>query len=179
MVRVSRISIDSPNANARPWQNPTVLFKSPLTVTLEDVQQHCTGIPWDDLANTPDDQLLFFWTELARFTVSEVINITPPYAVSTPLEDTYKKHSRKITDVDGNVVGQTATCQAVSDDEESEGGECEFILLASNTPPEHEKHNLVMQIKRRGGIAYRVNIADIRVDAWDAADTVRTLVALG
>jgi hypothetical protein len=150
--------------------------QSPLVVTLEHVRQHYPDI---DLVNTPDDQLLFCWTDLARFVVSQPVDATPAFATNTPLEDTYQKYHRIITDMDRNIVGETAPCMPVSEDEASESGECEFILLASNSPPESERKKLVIQIKRRGGIAYRVNIAEIRADAWEAANAVRMLVALG
>ncbi|KAG7294680.1 hypothetical protein NEMBOFW57_004758 [Staphylotrichum longicolle] len=107
------------------------------------------------------------------------VDMTPLFAAKTALEDAHLKHQRTITDADGNVVGQTAGCTAVSEDEGRESGECEFVLIASNSPPKHDKQKFVMQIRRRGGIAYRVNVADIRADAWDAANPVRTLVALG
>jgi len=155
------------------------LAKSPLAVTIEDIQEHYPDMTRDILADTPDDQLLFFWTNVARFTVSEPVDMTPPSAVKTPLEDPQEKYQRRILDGNGNVVGLTAVCKLVSDDEESESGECEFLLLATNEPPENEKQKIVMQIRRRGGIAYRVNIADVRADAWEAANAVRTLVALG
>ncbi len=96
--------------------------------------------------------------------------MTSPLATKAPLEDSQPKFHRRILDGKGNVVGQTAVCKPVSDDEDSESGECEFLLLATNEPPENEKHKIAMQIRRRGRIAYRVNIADIRADAWDAAN---------
>jgi hypothetical protein len=170
--------MDTPNP--RPWQLSSALFKSPLAVTLEGIEQNCPSLTQDHLTNIPDDQLIFFWTDLARFTVSTPIPMISAVTANTIHEATSKYHYRVITDQDGNTVGRTAACEAASTDETNESGECEFILIASNTPPEHERQNLVMQIKRRGdGVACRVNIADVRAEAWERAGAVRALVALG
>jgi hypothetical protein len=178
LVRVSRLSMDTPNP--APWQLASALFKSPLAVTLGDIEQNCSGLTQEYLTDIPDDQLVFFWTDIARFTVSTPTTMVLAVAANTTLEDRYTYHYRTITDRNGNTVGRTAACEAGSNDETNEGGECEFILVASNTPPEHERQKLVMQIKRRDdGVAYRVNIADVSAGAWERAGAVRALVALG
>lgn len=152
---------------------------SPLTVTLQDVQDQCPDLTPERLTNTPDDQLLFFWTESAHFLVSEPIATTKwRSGVNQPL-DGYEIHHRNITDADGNHIGQTTACEGMSNDEVNESGECEFILIANNTPPQHEEQKTVMQIKWLDGIAYRVNLAEVRMDAWNRADLSRKLVALG
>jgi hypothetical protein len=98
---------------------------------------------------------------------------------NTIREDMYKYHYRTITDQDENTAGRTAACEAESNDETNEGGECEFILVARNTPPEHEGQNLVMQIKRRSdGVVYRVTIADVSAEAWERAGAARAWVPL-
>jgi hypothetical protein len=173
--------MDIPNARPLPLTPARFKSKSSLAVTLEDIEENHPGLTHESLTNTPDDQLLFFWTDLARFTVSEPIPRTSPFDVNPMYKDTYRHHYRTITDKrTGTIVGQTAPCNAQSGDEANESGECEFILLASNTPPEHEPQKLVMQIKRRGdGVACRVNIADVNVDAWEGARAERVLVALG
>jgi hypothetical protein len=177
LVRVARLLADT--AGARPWQPAPAPLTSTLAATLDDVEKHCPGLAGARLADTPDDQLLFFWADSARFVVSEPVTMARPVTAINSIRGEDHRHYRRIADASGQIVGRTAACAAVSDDEAVESGECEFILIASNAPPEHEKQKLAMQVKRRDGIAYRANVADIQADAWDAADVVRTLVALG
>jgi hypothetical protein len=70
----------------------------------------------------------------------------------------------------GALLGRQLLVAEFPDDEEDESGVCEFILIANNRPPAYAHQKVTMQIKRRGGIAYRVNIADIQADAWSRAE---------
>ncbi len=177
MVRVSRLSMDGPNT--RPWQLPVHLTKSPLTVALDDVPNNVPELTLERLHDMPDDQLLFFWTESARFLVSGLTETTPWFSTNKRHRKTYTKYYRNITDCNGNHIGKTATCDGIPDDEEIKSGVCEFILIANNRPPAYAHQKVAMQIKRRGGIAYRVNIADIQADAWSRAELTWSLIALG
>ncbi|KAM5352928.1 hypothetical protein ACJ41O_005650 [Fusarium nematophilum] len=153
LVRVSRLSADSSNARQQP---AIAISNSPLAVTLQDVRDHCPGLSSERLVDTPDDQLLFFWAQSGVFLVSKPVEEVPPLLIGDPLlEDKYKRHYRKMTDADGNVVGRTTACEAVSDDEVNESGECEFILIANNTPPQHEEERIAM--------TYSISLAKLHV----------------
>lgn len=177
MVRVSRLFMDSPSTH--PLKLPLQFPKSELAVSLDDVYKNVPELTLERLHDMPDDQLLFFWAESAHFLVSGPIKIIAWFPTNKSLEKRYTKYYRNITDLDGNPVGKTATCDEISDDEEGEAGVCEFILIASNRPPEYTHQKVTMQIKRQGGIAYRVNIADIQADAWSKAKATRTLIPFG
>lgn len=178
MVPVSRLSMDRPNGRA--LQSPLQLLKSPLAVSLDDVPNQVPELRLERLQDMADDQLLFFWAESARFVVSgPTKKWTRRVSESKTSERIYTRYHRIISDCGGNQIGHTVDCNGISDDEEAESGVCEFILLANHRPPTDRHQRVTMQIKRRDGIAYRVNIADIQPDAWSGAELTRTLIALG
>ena len=124
------------------------------------------------LLDTPDDQLIFFWTESAHFTIRgpverNVLNYIAEYTLQL----------FEVLDADGHIVGYTGACR------EAAGVEVhhtvKFLLLANNRPVEFPPQKIILQIVRRAGIAYRVNIAQVGEEAWEKANPCRVLAALG
>ncbi|TEY52884.1 hypothetical protein BOTCAL_0254g00080 [Botryotinia calthae] len=74
LVRVPRISSDVPGGQIRfhPLQSQQ---SSPNAISLEDIPEHFPELGIEKLDDTPDDQLIFFWAEVAQFEVSEILTV--------------------------------------------------------------------------------------------------------
>ncbi|APA11729.1 hypothetical protein sscle_08g064990 [Sclerotinia sclerotiorum 1980 UF-70] len=185
LLRVPGISSDVPGAQTtiHPSQAQRM---SPNFIELQDIPTHCPELNIDKLNDTPDDQLIFFRTEVAQFQVSSELITTKHEALrNTPWEPEYTFYIRNISDMNGNVVAQMICNQ---EDEilgqkepESHGGIFDFILLANNEPPDPESKpsKIVLQVKREDGIMYRVNNAEIPEEVWERMNARKILVALG
>jgi|ERR1700722_7867750 hypothetical protein len=181
LVRTSRVASDFQGSrNFRgSLQTPS---RSPIAVSLADIEAYDSTWTRERLGSTPDDQLLFFWTEAACLKVAGPFQETITQRVSRSRggSDSYKRRWFEIQDNAGNPIGSTAPCLADSQgDSGSVSGTSEFILIASNRPPESVPEKIVLQIERRDGVAYRVNIATIQETKWTEAAPKRALIALG
>lgn len=135
---------------------------SPLAVTLNKIFLDCPSITQDRLSEIPDDQLLFFWAESSVFTISGPVKWSLSYS-----QRDCEIQRFQILDPEGQVVGITGACRAMGTDEVGMiKTNAEFIAIANNRPVEHPAQKIVLQVERCAGIAYRINIAEIREDAW-------------
>lgn len=166
----------------RQWQPPTPAAQGSLAVSLRHIEQNYSHLTAEKLADIPDDQLVFFWAESARLMVAdpeEGKNWSRGW--NQFLIDKYANYIQKISDYDGNQVGETGRCKETVDAGASKGGEYEFIVIAvRKAPPDYEETRIALQIGRRAdGIAYRINIAEISQAGWEQANVTFGLVALG
>lgn len=191
LVRVPRISSDVPGGQTRfhPLQSQQ---SSPNAISLKDIPKHYPDLGIDKLNDTPDDQLIFFWAEVAQFEVSEIMTMKYESSINTPWEPRYTYRRRYIRDINGNVVAQTAYCDfeeentredgiSCTEEPEGGGGTYEFILIANNNPPDpgSKPSKIVLQVEKKNGIMYRVNNAEIPEEVWKRSEARRMLVALG
>lgn len=190
VIPVRRISVDNDPERANSWAFPNVT-DSKYAVTLEDIYDNLPSLTPEVLSDTSDDQLLFFWTESARFRLSELKFQGPSVLQDNPVHvKEYTKYYREILDDEGQVVGRTHP----GDPEDKntgleEDGKCEFIRIANNYLPFCDPEKLVMQVRRGKGtgkddkwkkdVRYRVNLAEIKKEAWKRVYVKRELVALG
>ncbi|KAK3335065.1 heterokaryon incompatibility protein-domain-containing protein [Neurospora tetraspora] len=184
---VRRISVDNDPERANSWAIPNVT-DSKYSVTLDDIYDNLPSMTPEVLLDTPDDQLIFFWTESARFKLSELKVQGPSILQENPLQvKEYTKYYREILDDDGQVVGRTHPCDPTAQEigvDEKGDGKCEFIRIANNYLPFCDPEKLVMQLRRGTGkynkdVRYRVNVAEIKKEAWKQVYEKRVLVALG
>ncbi|KAK1637535.1 hypothetical protein BDP81DRAFT_405614 [Colletotrichum phormii] len=146
------------------------------------IQGFYPDLKTDVLKQIPDDQLLFFWADSARFRVTDPIKSDLWQPDWNPLEkDQHAYYVQRIIDANGRVVGETGRCKGNCDAGASESGEYEFVVIADNTaPPEFEKKMVALQVARRHDrVAYRINIAAISQARWEKANTTHGLIALG
>ena len=115
---------------------------------------------------------------------------TPSELQDNPLHvKEYTKYYHDIINDEGDVVGKTHPCDPEAKDigvDDSKGGDgkCEFIRLANNYQPYCDPEKMVMQVRRGAGkenrdVRYRVNLAEIKKEAWKSVYVKRVLVALG
>lgn len=183
---VRRISVDNDPGRANSWAMPNI-NDSKYSVTLDDIYDNLPSMTPEVLLDIPDDQLIFFWTESARFKLSE-LKVQTPLQQENPLQvKEYTKYYREILDDDGQVVGKTHPCDPTAQDigvDESGDGKCEFIRIANNYLPFCDPEKLAMQVRRGTGkydrdVRYRINLAEIKKEAWKQVYEKRVLVALG
>jgi hypothetical protein len=177
LVRVSRVASDNAqNAQVHlVTRNP--LPDSPLVITLDKNYHECPELTQGRLSNTADDQLLFFWAETAFFTISGPVSRTISQSNSRDVEIQHFE----VLDLDENVIGLTYPCDATIKARFGKIKEerVEFIAIANNRPVLHQHQKIALQVERRTGIAYRINMADISEDAWNRSSPKHVLVALG
>ncbi|KAK1776415.1 heterokaryon incompatibility protein-domain-containing protein [Copromyces sp. CBS 386.78] len=187
VLPVRRISFDNDPERASSWAIPNVT-DSKYSVTLDDIYDNLPSLTPEVLLDTPDDQLVIFWTESARFRLSELKVQRPSELQDNPVHmKEYTKYYRDIIDDDGEVVGKTHPCDPEARDigvDEKGDGKCEFIRLANNYLPFCDPEKVVMQVRRGTGkenkdVRYRVNLAEIKKEAWKSVYEKRVLVALG
>ncbi|KAF7870343.1 hypothetical protein EAF04_004089 [Stromatinia cepivora] len=192
LVRVPRLSLDVPGAQTHFHQSQAQQM-SPNFIALQDIPKHCPELIIDRLNDTPDDQLIVFWTEVVQFEVSsELIMTKYERFKNTPREPEYTYHVRNISDMNGNVVAQMVCYYEGNENSQEDqsperkepeagGGIFDFILLANNDPPDPESKpsKIVLQVERKDGIMYRVNNAEIPEEVWSRMEVRRMLVALG
>ncbi|KAJ8067231.1 hypothetical protein OCU04_004595 [Sclerotinia nivalis] len=192
LVRVPILSLDVPGAQTHIHPSQAQQM-SPNFIALQDIPKHCPELSIDKLKDTPDDQLIFFRTEVAQFEVSSELIMTKREGLkNTPWEPEYTFHVRNISDMNGNVAAQMVCYydgkensqeDKISNREGSEagGGIFDFILLANNDPPDPESKpsKIVLQVERKDGIMYRVNNAEIPEEVWSRMNARKMLVTLG
>lgn len=173
LIPVSRLATDRPG---RPNPFQKIKSKSPLAISLGDILVYCPELPLSRLADTPDDQLIFFWSECAKFTLSD-FKRQDMDARDTYLSGSNDYYYRDVLDTKDRVVGR------ISGSGENDGigmtHENEFVMIATRAPSGFIAKKIALQIKRRDGIAYRVNIAEIDEVAWKAEKPQWTLNAIG
>ncbi|KAE9367229.1 HET-domain-containing protein [Stipitochalara longipes BDJ] len=155
---------------------PPGISHSPLAVTLETVLAEHPHFTRERLQQTPDNQLLCFWTETACFSTYgpiEEVNDTWPES---------KFFRYEIRNSESQTIGRTDLC--VPDNPEDMTcilgeGVLEFVLIARNATQAHVAEELVLMVVRRDGIANRVTTANILEEAWIAANTKKELLVLG
>ena len=170
VVRASRIASDNPDSGRSLGLPKVIRSSSPFAVTLNTITSNCPALTHDRLLDTPDDQLLIFWSETSTFTISgPVERVLPSYAGQ------HRTQHFEVLDSLGNAVGNTAPLHLAKAGQRL----VEFVLLANNRPVEHPPQKIVLQIERRKGIACRVNIAEIEEGAWERSTPSRKLIVLG
>ncbi|KAL7800319.1 heterokaryon incompatibility protein domain-containing protein [Trichoderma ceciliae] len=136
-------------------------------VTLHDIETHYSELS-AELGDTPETQLIFFWTSSSLFTL--VLPTDPAI-----------RHAN-IADSREDIVGSTGIMgpESVYLNRETDGdrSQHEFIVLGSRRSQFSEATLLVLQIKWEGNIAYRVNCGEIKEDAWQAGAHTWKLIAL-
>lgn len=88
----------------------------------------------------------------------------------------------EVLDRDGRPVGSACTMKHEHWDSYGSFGPAEFAVVGrrlSTEIPDETPNVLALQIERKEGIAYRVNLAVIEESAWIAADPKWALVVLG
>lgn len=166
----------------------TTMYIQEQQVTFQDAQEHIPTLTEPILAAYAWEELLFFWTTTASFTVTHSIR---PKATQGFLE--YHAESRpRVLDEDGNEVGRTCklgqhkTADAFFKDEIHTA---EFLAIGRREmPPVPEEFQdeigppmvLALQVERNdAGIYSRVNFAEIRESVWERVRSDAKLVALG
>lgn len=150
--------------------------QSPFTITLDTIKAQCAFMTDERLQQTADDQILFFWAEVASFTLSGPIKEE---------NETYRDSDffhHEILDSAGNRVGLTDYCVPGDANDLTctlGNGESEFVLLATNKKVGGSVDKVVLQILRKDRVVYRIGIADIEAEAWIKANPSRELIALG
>ncbi|KAF3805923.1 hypothetical protein GCG54_00013597 [Colletotrichum gloeosporioides] len=173
-VQVRLLFLDNP-------KNPPAARGS-SAVSLNVVKDHYPALTTEELDKTPEDQILFFWADSARFRVTEPIKSDVWQPGWNPLEkNQHAYYVQHIIDSDGSVVGETGRCNESFATGASKTGEYEFIVIAENTaPPDFEKKRVALQVARGpDGVAYRINIAEISQIGWENARVTHELIALG
>ncbi|KAH8889258.1 HET-domain-containing protein, partial [Thozetella sp. PMI_491] len=180
LVRISRLTMDVPgDRRALPFANRLAVpaMQSPLAVYLDDITLHFPELPIDRLKGIPDDQIIFFWTEVATFTVSATIQRELWTKDRHPNNRTeYQILQREVLEGSGKVIGQISPCESTGTNDSEQSAE--FALLATSALAGSQGKVLALQIETKEGVAYRVNIAEIEEQAWRNADTQRRLIAL-
>ncbi|KAF0315687.1 tol protein-like protein [Colletotrichum asianum] len=174
LVQVRLLFLDNP-------QNPPVARGS-SAVSLDVVKDHYPALTTEILDKTPEDQILFFWADSARFRVTEPIKSDLWQPGWNPLErNQHAYYVQHIIDSDGKKVGETGRCKENFAAGASKSGGYEFVVIAENTaPPDFEKKRVALQVARRpDGVAYRINIAEISQVGWENATVTHGLIALG
>ncbi|KAK3377149.1 heterokaryon incompatibility protein-domain-containing protein [Lasiosphaeria ovina] len=181
VVRVAMIISNDTEISLPP--HPSSIPPSPLAVTLDSIANELPHLTAKRLSRIPDNQLLFFWTEVAVFTVSGPVQKNTTYRAPPFHFEIWNVRNRS----DGQqqqLVGHTDVCvPSDADDGACSAGEgdYEFVLLATNRPMfgDHPAEKIVLQVVWKAGIAYRISIGDILEDAWNEAQPKMKLVVLG
>lgn len=139
-------------------------------IQIDNVQNSIPGLTEAILLDIPDNHLLFFWAESAKFIVERELE----RKLHVPGE------SCRISDSDFKSVGQTGPMLSEHYDENGcDKGEWEFIAISRRQLLHFEAVITAIQIYRQNGIAYRMNIGEISESAWKDAGPVCLLLALG
>ncbi|KAK5659702.1 hypothetical protein OQA88_913 [Cercophora sp. LCS_1] len=176
VVRVDKITGPTTEQPIPAFLRNLKMPKSPLTVTVEDVVSTYAALTEDKLKATPDDQLVFFWTEVTDFSL-----VGPIHELNT----TYREsdfYRFEVHDETGQKVGSTDYCVPQDPDDTTcilGEGRHEFVLLGRSKVGDNPAQKVVLQIVREEGIVKRVGIADILENAWEKAKPRRELIAMG
>lgn len=139
-------------------------------IQLVDIQNSIPSLTEAILLDIPGNHILFFWAESATFTVER--NLERKLHVPG--------YSCKIIDSKHEIVGKTAPMLSEHYDENGcDTGEWEFIAISRRKLLDFEAVITAIQVRRKHGIAYRMNIGEIPESAWKDSDPVRLLLGLG
>lgn len=174
LVKVSRVAADNPRHVQVNFMIQNTKPTTPLAITLDAIYSNCPGLTPDRMSDTPDDELLFFWTEISRFTLSGPVKRT----LRTSQRD-HEIGQFEVLDAEGNVVGLTGACRTTVVEARGVKKDVEFVVIANNRPIQYPPQKIVLQVEQRDGVAYRVNIAEIREESWNSSIPNRVLIALG
>jgi hypothetical protein len=146
-----------------------------------NVANHLPLLTPNKLALFPDDYLLFFWAESAFFTVK---SRKPSSTVLKSFNDYYKDPRTIIQNGGGETIGSVCKMppQASKLAKDIDTDQKQFIAVARRAIPEvpdYPQIILVLQIEWKEGITYRVNMGEIKEEAWQAASPKRSLIVLG
>jgi len=129
---------------------PPGISCSPLAVTLETVLAEHPHFTRERLQQTPDNQFLCFWTEIAPFST---------YGPIKEVNDTWpesKFFRYEIRDPEGQTVGQTDLCMPDKLEDMTcilGEGVFDFVLTARNATQVLAAEKLVLMVVRRDGLA--------------------------
>lgn len=171
-----------------PYENPYFPRTSwcnneTLDVTWIDIQQNLPALTEARIRDVTDEHILFFWASSASFEVAGGIKS------DAQNEEIYNNNLRSsqradIKDHHGDLIGQMERIAHSEQAESVLSGRQEFIALGrqdigieelrSEFPPKI----VAMQIHWEDDLAYRINIAEIDQEAWEAAQPVWRLIAL-
>lgn len=153
----------------------------PSTVTIDMVLHSREGpqLTKARLLNTPDDQVIFFWAEVAQFTLSG-----PVEEENTTFSKDHHWFYYEIHDESGQVVGKTDYCSPEDADDETikwarKQSTFDFVHIGTNAAPHAAVQKVVLQVFWEDGIAYRISGGDILEDAWSKSKPQRRLIAMG
>jgi len=149
-------------------------------VSQTDVDKY---LPTSNLSTFADEYVLFFWTESAFFTIDQ--SSIPKVTKDATIND-FSAYANEPRPILRDHVGKEAgtVCKMAPQHWESyknKNGPEEFILVGRRSIPEIPEILpviLAMQIEWIEGVAYRVNMAEIREDAWLEAGPERKLIAM-
>jgi hypothetical protein len=187
-----------------PWR-----FHDKRTVSLDDVKKHLSGFDFQMLFDIPASHVLFFWTSWATLRVSRSTSGHETHLIREPHRNfscmychTAEQHlsgsaepeqgdtaaspnsAPNILDLNGKVVG--SLCRMKPEfwkDGSYDSGIHEFIVVGRRYVEEladfFPATLLVMQVERKDGIWYRINIGEISETDWDSAGGQWKLIVLG
>lgn len=178
-------------------------------VSLDDVKKHLTDFNIQMLSDIPNGHVLFFWTSWATFRVSRPVSggetplLREPhlgffcincYTIEQHLSGAAEPEPNhmvglhnyipNILDSNGKIVG--TLCRMKPEfwkDGNYNSGMHEFIVIGRRHVEEladlYPATLLVLQVERKNGIWYRINIGEISETDWNVAGSQRKLIVLG
>lgn len=182
LVRVGRLFADTGNPNEvstngddamlHALLNEALRGHKPMRVTLPAIQSFYPHLTQGALCDIPDDQLLFFWTGRATFT----LHLDSEFVYGTNLGWSRSR----ILDQFGKVVGSTGFWgkKQMMSSHYTTGQHC-FIQIGSRRVLDYIPQVMVLQVEERDGIFHRVNTAEIEQTAWEGMSPSWTIIALG
>lgn len=159
-------------------------------VTLDMIVTELPDLTFDRLSLIPDDQILFFWAETAHFFLSPLSKSNHSSDRGRPIYDEKGEYCGDV----GPLPGAVGAVDDDADEEDDFGRDSSSARDAKGTSTSTSNNNqraefialrrftyicLVLQVERREGIVYRVNIWQIDAQAWRRSRLRRELVALG
>lgn len=164
LLRVGRLFADTgtPNKTSangsdntlRSLLNEAVQGHKPMQVTFPVIQSFYPRLTQEALCDIPDEQLLFFWTGCATFT----LQLDFEFGLGVNLG----WNRSRILDLSGKIVGSTGWWgkeQMMSNYYTT--GKHFFIQIGSRRVLDYVPQVIILQVEERDGIYYRVNTAKI------------------
>jgi hypothetical protein len=151
-------------------------------VSFGDVENHLPELTSELLSSYPDEYLLFFWADAARFLVRPPDQFT--FTDHQFVSDNVLNSRPTVHNAAGILVGTACRLKGEHWDSATEGFNeqwYDFVAVSRRAVreiPEFPATIIALQIEWIGSIASRVNIAEISEEAWEAAGPVRSLIAL-
>jgi hypothetical protein len=134
-----------------------------LDVSLDDIKAHLPEV-YDKLSDLPEETTLFFWANVAVFTLQFVSD---------------RRLWARVLDDSGESVGEVGAMTGEHWERRTYGqGEHEFIVIGSRYIEGFKSYVVVLQIERKDGFVYRVNVGEIDEEAWVKAERRWELIAM-